>query len=489
MVISQADLCKHLSDRILWRLATMQDDEKVPMLPLQYHQIPLAVRQQCNAPIGRGTFRCECKLLLSIASLGLGLTRRKFCRLQVKVALVFCYEKEPCILLFGTYEECAEIGTFLGGAPVQRRPLRKLAQTPNTGHTPCIGPGLYFGLHLPLLSLWGKDVRAGFEQWGAHPKSDIGAHEANETLSSNYADPTYLANDNRESKSQPTVSHGYQLVRSTVPRVKPENASTDEYPSSYSGHAVATFAPTAVPMYSTEQHGTHEDDSLYYDSHAHAHVSVAPEHHSSDSADSVGTFTSASTKTLMYSTEQSVPSLTQPPYYASHEHVSPEHPFADAQSPEHHSSGSSYSVATLAPTGGLMYSTEQQGPGQIRSLYYDSHAHMPSGDPLSDESLSPDYASTYSVATHAQSPDYHSSGSEQHGPGQSRSLYYNSHAHMSSGDPFPDESLSPEYASSEPSYAIATNQPSASFDGPGYLPRQSVPSQAQPPYYDSHAHH
>ena len=135
MVISQADLCKHLSDRILWRLATMQDDEKVPMLPLQYHQIPLAVRQQCNAPIGRGTFRCECKLLLSIASLGLGLTRRKFCRLQVKAALVFCYEKEPCILLFGTYEECAEIGTFLGGAPVQRRPIRKLAQTPNTEHT------------------------------------------------------------------------------------------------------------------------------------------------------------------------------------------------------------------------------------------------------------------------------------------------------------------------------------------------------------------
>ena len=128
-------------------------------------------------------------------------------------------------------------------------------------------------------------MRAGFEQWGAHPKSDIAAHEASETLSSNYAVPTYLANDNRESKSQPTVSHGHQFVRSTVQNVKPENASTDDnkYPSSYSGHAVATFAPTGVPMYWTEQHGTHEDDSLYYDSHAHAHahVSVAPEHHSS----------------------------------------------------------------------------------------------------------------------------------------------------------------------------------------------------------------
>jgi hypothetical protein len=352
--------------------------------------------------------------------------------LQVKAALVFCYEKEPFILLFGTYEECAEIGTVLGGAPVQRRPIRKLAQTPNTEHTPGIGPGHYFGLQLLLLSLWGEDVHAGFEQWGAHPKSDIGAHEANETMSSNYAVPTYLANDNRESRSQPTVSHGYQLVRSTVPKVKPENASSDEYPSSYSGHAMATFALTAVPMYSTEQPGTNEDDSLYYDSHAHAHLSVAPDYYSSD-ADSVGTFMTASTKTLMYSTEQSVPSLPQPPHYASHEHVSPEHPFADAQSPEHHSSGSSYSVATFAPTGGLMYSTEQHGPGQSHSLYYDSHAHV------------------------------------------------------SSGDPFSDESLSPEYASSEPSYAVATNLPLASFDGPGYLPRQSV--QAQPPYYDSHAHH
>ena len=329
-------------------------------------------------------------------------------------------------------------------------------------------------------------MHAGFEQWGAHLKSDIGAHDAKERLSSNYAVPTYLANDNRESRSQPTVSHGYQLVRSTVPKVKPENASSDEYPSSYSGHAMATFAPTAVPMYSTEQPGTNEDDSLYYDSHAHAHLSVAPDYYSSD-ADSVGTFMTASTKTLMYSTEQSVPSLPQPPHYASHEHVSPEHPFADAQSPEHHSSGSSYSVATFAPTGGLMHSTEQHGPGQSGSLYYDSHAHMSYGDPLSDESLSPDYALPYSVATHAQSPEHHSSGSEQHGPGQSRSLYYDSHAHVSSGDPFSDESLSPEYASSEPSYAVATNLPLASFDGPGYLPRQSV--QAQPPYYDSHAHH
>ena len=346
-------------------------------------------------------------------------------------------------------------------------------------------------------------MHAGFEQWGAHLKSDIGAHDAKERLSSNYAVPSYLANDNREFKSQPTVSHGYQLVRSTVSKVQPENASTDEYPSSYSGHTMATFAPTGDttdwtgdpaywtgdPMYWTEQHGAHEDDSLYYDSHAHAHthVSVAPEHHSSDSADSVETLMSASTKTLVYSTEQSVPSRTQPPHYASHVHVSPEHPFADAQSPEHHSSGSSYSVATLAPTRGLMCSTEQHGPGQSHSLYYDSHAHVSSGDPLSDESLSPEDALPYSVATHAQSPEHHSSGSEQHGPGQSRSLYYDSHAHVSSGDPFSDESLSPEYASSEPSYAVATNLPSASFDGPGYLPRQSV--QAQPPYYDSHAHH
>ena len=38
MLISQADLCKLLSDRILWRLATMQDDEKVPMFPFQYHE-------------------------------------------------------------------------------------------------------------------------------------------------------------------------------------------------------------------------------------------------------------------------------------------------------------------------------------------------------------------------------------------------------------------------------------------------------------------
>jgi hypothetical protein len=48
MLISQADLCKHLSDRILWRLATMQDDEKVPMFPFQYHEIPLEVPQRCE---------------------------------------------------------------------------------------------------------------------------------------------------------------------------------------------------------------------------------------------------------------------------------------------------------------------------------------------------------------------------------------------------------------------------------------------------------
>ncbi len=33
-------------------------------------------------------------------------------------------------------------------------------------------------------------MRTGFEQWGAHPRSDIVAHEANETLSSNY-EPSY----------------------------------------------------------------------------------------------------------------------------------------------------------------------------------------------------------------------------------------------------------------------------------------------------------